>query len=188
MGEEAPQHRTLPRKPDPSRHARACKICKHPDRPEIEADFLRWRSPDDIGSEFHLTPRSLYRHAHATGLFRHRKRKLCRTLETFLERAAHVRVTAGDIIRAAKAYAHIDGDGEWVEPRSSHTTVVKRTKAQEKPEPSSSVAQELGSTGPQKSAPGDTRAPVSAFIATGERDASAFLPDRQSQSEIRPTP
>src|SRR5579862_1080228 len=34
--------------PDFARHAQRCAVCSHPDRDAIEADFIRWRSPQII--------------------------------------------------------------------------------------------------------------------------------------------
>jgi hypothetical protein len=53
------------------RHSAGCKICSHPDREEIERDFVNWRSPAVIAKEHGLKDRtSVYRHAHALGLVR----------------------------------------------------------------------------------------------------------------------
>ncbi|MGD1103526.1 MAG: hypothetical protein ABSA59_15860, partial [Terriglobia bacterium] len=52
------------------RHEFACKICAHPDREEIERDFVGWKSPITIAIDYALADRaSVYRHAHALGLF-----------------------------------------------------------------------------------------------------------------------
>jgi len=57
--------------PDFSRHARRCCICSHPDRDAIEGDFIRWHSVELIAREYKIaTRKSIYRHAHCTGLFR----------------------------------------------------------------------------------------------------------------------
>ncbi len=56
--------------PDFSRHARRCCICSHPDRDAIEGDFIRWHSVELIAREYKIaTRKSIYRHAHCTGLF-----------------------------------------------------------------------------------------------------------------------
>jgi hypothetical protein len=104
--------------PDFARHAERCSVCTHPDRDAIEADFIRWRSPQVIAREYKLAHRtSVYRHAHATGLFAWRRRELGRVLEGILESAEHIPVAASDvIIRAARIYAHLDEHGNWFEP------------------------------------------------------------------------
>lgn len=105
------------RRPHPARHARICSICNHPDRDAIEEDFTHWHSPSDIAFDYHLPDRSsVYRHAHATGLFARRSRNLRFVLENLLERVDKVKVTAHAVIRAVRAYTRINDAGEWIEP------------------------------------------------------------------------
>jgi hypothetical protein len=63
--------------PDPSAldyHQRKCKICNHPQREEIEEDFINWCKADEIVDVYQLEGyRAVYRHAHATGLFERRR-------------------------------------------------------------------------------------------------------------------
>ena len=109
--------------PDFSRHSRRCSVCSHRDRDAIEADFVRWRSPETIANTYGIVDRaSIYRHAHATGLFARRKRETCRVLENILECVETCPPTMIDtIIRAARAYAHMDEQGRWFEPpRTQH--------------------------------------------------------------------
>jgi hypothetical protein len=104
--------------PDFYRHARRCAVCNHPERDAIEADFVRWLSPEKIAAEYQIADRaSIYRHAHATGLFRSRKRELPRVLESILECVGNASLDSMDTItRAARVYAHLDDDGKWFEP------------------------------------------------------------------------
>ena len=110
--------------PDFSRHARRCCICSHPDRDAIEGDFIRWHSVELIAREYKIaTRKSIYRHAHCTGLFAWRRRELGRVLEGILENAEHVPlVSSGVIVRAARIYAHLDENGNWFEP--AHTNFI----------------------------------------------------------------
>ena len=110
--------------PDFSRHARRCCICSHPDRDAIEGDFIRWHSVELIAREYKIASRkSIYRHAHCTGLFAWRRRELGRVLEGILENAEHVPlVSSGVIVRAARIYAHLDENGNWFEP--AHTNFI----------------------------------------------------------------
>src|SRR5271155_1693038 len=72
--------------PDLARHARKCAVCSHPDRDAIEGDFVRWAALEKIAERYKLSDRStLYRHAHATGLFVRRKQEVGRVLESILE-------------------------------------------------------------------------------------------------------
>jgi hypothetical protein len=104
--------------PDYSRHSRRCTVCAHPHRDAIEADFVRWRSPNTIANMYGLVDRAaLYRHAHATGLFARRKRESCRVLEYVMECMETCPANMIDtVIRATRAYAHMDEQGRWFEP------------------------------------------------------------------------
>ncbi|HEY0703113.1 MAG TPA: hypothetical protein VGD60_10125 [Candidatus Acidoferrales bacterium] len=98
------------------RHARKCIICNHPDREAIELDYIHWRRAESIAKEFGFHFRNLYRHAYATGLHQDRRRNVGSALELLIEDAAGVRTTAGDIIKAVRAFAHINDRGEWQNP------------------------------------------------------------------------
>ena len=105
------------------RHAAECKICAHPQRDEIEQDFVSWRSPASIAKQYGLRNRSsVYRHAHALGLFAKRQRNVRAALEKILERAGEVEVTASAVVAAAQAYSKINASGQWVD-RNEHIDV-----------------------------------------------------------------
>ena len=100
-----------------SHHQRNCSICRHPDRAEIEDEFLRWHMPEQIAEDYKISDRScVYRHAHALGLVALRKRNLRFVLENILERVDEVQLTADSVIRAVQAYARVTDAGDWVEP------------------------------------------------------------------------
>lgn len=91
-------------------------MCAHPQCPEIEAAFVSWRSPADIAKEFGLADRAtVYRHAHAFGLFEKRQRNVRAALEHIIEQAAKVEVTANAVVAAIQAYAKLNANGQWVE-------------------------------------------------------------------------
>jgi hypothetical protein len=97
------------------RHQRDCTVCKHPKCEEIEAAFVAWRSPITIATEFGLADRAtVYRHAHALGLFEKRQRNIRAALEGIIERAGEVEVTAA-AVAAVQAYAKINSAGEWID-------------------------------------------------------------------------
>jgi hypothetical protein len=104
--------------PDLSRHSRRCSICAHPDRDAIEAEFIRWRSPEKIAKDYNLGSRlAIYRHAHAAGLLDQRRRHVSRVLESFLETVDDCPPLDFDpITRAVRVYAHLDDNGRWIEP------------------------------------------------------------------------
>jgi hypothetical protein len=117
----APSDPSLP--PDFNRHARRCCICSHPDRDAIEGEFIRWDCPRRIAKDYQIADRaSFYRHAHATGLYARRRREFARVLENILECVEHstLEETADVIIRASRVYAHLDENGNWVEPPRTH--------------------------------------------------------------------
>ncbi|HEV2298821.1 MAG TPA: hypothetical protein VGR72_09925 [Candidatus Acidoferrales bacterium] len=103
----------------PSRHSAKCRICNHPDRHVIEFEFLNWRNPADLARSYRLRDLStVYRHAHATGLFAKRRLNLRFAMERIVERVNEVPVTASSVIRAARAITRINDEGQWVDPPS----------------------------------------------------------------------
>ncbi|HEV2617455.1 MAG TPA: hypothetical protein VGU63_12695 [Candidatus Acidoferrales bacterium] len=115
---------------DFGRHAVQCRICNHPERASIEFDFLNWRNPWDIVKSYELRNIStVYRHAHATGLFGRRRLNLRFALERMVERVAEVPVTASSVIRAVRAIASINDAGQWTEPSSR--VIISREDARE---------------------------------------------------------
>ena len=87
------------------RHRRNCTVCSHQKCAEIESDFVSWRSPGAIAQEYGLADRaSVYRHAHALGLFSKRQRNVRAALERIIEKAGEVDVTAAAVVAAVQAY------------------------------------------------------------------------------------
>jgi hypothetical protein len=102
---------------DLAHHRRRCTICKHPELEAIEEAFLQWRRPGDLVYEFKLLSRtSLYRHAHALGLFEQRARNMRFALGAIIEKAESASPSADSIIRAIRAYSCLDDSGQWTEP------------------------------------------------------------------------
>ena len=98
------------------RHRRKCVVCHHPDRDEIEEEFLHWRSPYELARYYKISDhRSLYRHARATGLLDLRRHNFHSALDSLVEAAADARVTGDCVIRAIRAYSCIDRQGRWTE-------------------------------------------------------------------------
>lgn len=106
---------------DLKQHRNRCAVCKHRDRAAIEDAFLRWCNVGSIVQDFQLPARdSVYRHAHAFGLFARRDANLRFALAHIIEEAESVPVNAHAVIDAVRAYAHIDGGGHWIEPPTTH--------------------------------------------------------------------
>jgi len=98
------------------RHETNCKVCQHPERAAIEAEFIAWKSPSRIAADWKLRDRTtLYRHAWATGLMEKRRRNVRAALESIIERAHDVEVTAAAVVQAVAAYARINSEGRLVE-------------------------------------------------------------------------
>jgi hypothetical protein len=105
------------------RHKQSCTVCAHPGRDEIERDFVAWKSPSQMAQEYGLADRaSVYRHAHAFGLFAKRQRNLRGALERIIEQAGEVEVTASAVVAAVQAYAKINAQGQWIE-RNEHVNL-----------------------------------------------------------------
>lgn len=89
-----------------SRHSRKCSVCRHPQRAAIDHDFIHWYSPSKIVRDFGLyNRRTLYRHAHATGLFHRRGARLASMLEGILECGSTLTATPYSLIRAVEVYS-----------------------------------------------------------------------------------
>ena len=87
-----------------SGHENNCSVCSHPQREEIERDFVNWGSPATIAKHYKLANRaSVYRHAHALDLFPKRQRNVRAALEKIIERAGEVVVTAPAVVAAVQA-------------------------------------------------------------------------------------
>lgn len=120
--------------PSSSRHNRKCRVCRHPERVEIEREFIHWRSPEVIAREYGIAHHSaIYRHAHATGLFAQRATHLKLSLGPLIEKSMAVPVTADSIVRAVALCARLNDDGEWI---NSPKHVVHHRSQDAPPEPS----------------------------------------------------
>ena len=98
------------------RHSAGCKICAHELREEIERDFVSWHGPAEIAKTYHLRDRAtIYRHAHALGLFPRRQRNVRAALERIIKKAGGVEVTAAAVVAAVQAYAKINTQGQWID-------------------------------------------------------------------------
>jgi hypothetical protein len=132
LDEFSAQHdyeRGLGPKPEPresfSRHDRKCTICNHPERDAIDHHFLIWRPAEDIAEIYDIRDRSsIYRHAHATGLFERRRRTVRLALEPVIEQAVNVDVTADALVRAVRTYAQINDSGRFI---GAHPCVAHRS-------------------------------------------------------------
>ena len=103
-------------RPNLGRHESGCKVCAHPQREEIEHEFVGWKSPAAIATEYKLRNRStIYRHAHAFNLFAKRSRNLRAALERLVERVDDTAVSAGAIVQAVTTLARLNSQGQLIE-------------------------------------------------------------------------
>jgi hypothetical protein len=101
-----------------SRNQACCTVCAHPERLEIEREFVSWKSPAVIAAEYKLCDRSsVYRHAHAFNLISKRDRNLRGALCRIIEGIDEVKPNAGAIVQAIALLGKINSRGELVEPR-----------------------------------------------------------------------
>ena len=99
------------------RHSRKCSICHHPQRQEIEEDFVHWRRPTTIMKLYAIGKRAtIYGHAHAFGLLDVRARNLRSALGILIEKGDDREPSAMEVIEAVRLFAHVSPQGEWVQP------------------------------------------------------------------------
>ncbi len=99
------------------RHSRKCSICHHPQRQEIEEDFVHWRRPATIMRLYAIKKRTtIYGHALALGLLDVRARNLRSALGNIIEKGDDREPTSKEVVLAVRAYANINAQGEWVPP------------------------------------------------------------------------
>jgi hypothetical protein len=111
-----------------SRHQRKCVICHHPDRDEIEEEFIHWGIVWQMSKDYGIDDyRSIYRHARATGLLERRRANFRSALDQIIEQAAGAKVTGDTVIRAIRAYSCLDKEGRWAEPPTQVVFTVVRT-------------------------------------------------------------
>jgi hypothetical protein len=98
------------------RHKRNCTICSHEKCEEIEREFVSWTGATAIAKEYGIADRTtVYRHAHAFGLFAKRQRNIRAALEKIIEQAGEVEVTSAAVVAAVQAYAKINAQGQWID-------------------------------------------------------------------------
>jgi hypothetical protein len=114
--------------PIEDRHCRKCHVCNHPDRDLIELDFLNWRSSRAISIDHQIPENSIYRHAHALGLFDLRRANMRLALDRVIEKCSYAEATADTVVRAVRAQACLTDDNHWVEP-ARHLIVTSQPAA-----------------------------------------------------------
>src|ERR1700683_3902459 len=111
------------------RHSRKCIICAHPDREAIDEAFLHWSRNDQVVKDYDLPSlSSLYRHAHACGLWNQRRSNIRFALDRIIEKAGEAKLNAYAVLRAIDISCRFDKHGAYVEPTKraiiEHRTVT----------------------------------------------------------------
>jgi hypothetical protein len=99
------------------RHRAKCAVCQHPDREEIEEEYLHWHDVWQIAQQYEIDDyRSIHRHARAYGLVQSRRENIFSALDNIVEKSEDAKVTGDMVIRAIRAYSCITASGQWIEP------------------------------------------------------------------------
>ena len=113
------------------RHSRKCTICNHPERESIDEAFLHWSRSERIVRDYNLPSLStLYRHAHACGLWNLRRIKIRRALDRIIEQAGDCKPSGNAVLRAIEISCRFDQDDRYVEP-NKRVIIEHRTAATE---------------------------------------------------------
>jgi hypothetical protein len=118
--------------PNLGRHASGCRVCMHPDRQEIENDFVSWKSPAKIATEYNITNRaSIYRHARAFNLGLKRARNVHAALERIIEQVDDVQVNAAAVVQAIGMLARMVEQDKVVERNQAVNDLLSQMSDQE---------------------------------------------------------
>jgi hypothetical protein len=90
------------RKINLGRHQAQCAICNHPDREQIEEEWVNWGPTSYTARRYGVSRDGIYRHAHALGLFRKRERNAIRVLEKMIERVDSTEMNCATMLSALK--------------------------------------------------------------------------------------
>ena len=127
------QKEDLPMLPAEERHQRKCLICHHPDREEIEEEFIHWRDVWYLAKQYDIAdPRSIDRHARAFGLVERRRENRRYMLDRILENGPG-KVTPDSVIQAIRAYSCLTDDNRWVEPPTRVEYAITTNRPQNPP-------------------------------------------------------
>lgn len=114
------------------RHKARCLICRHPQREEIEEDFLDWSSPREIAETYGIASyRAIYRHATALGLFDRRRANIQRATDRIIERIGETQMTAAAIVGAIRIT--LNEERKWLD--CVHRLIHQDIRGQEMPVP-----------------------------------------------------
>jgi hypothetical protein len=114
------------------RHKERCHICRHPQREEIEEDFLDWTSPREIAETYGIASyRAIYRHATALGLFDRRRANIQRVTDRIIERIDETKITAAAIVAAIRVT--LNEERKWLD--CVHRLIHQDIRGEQMPAP-----------------------------------------------------
>ena len=132
--------------PAQERHQRKCAVCRHPDREEIEEEFIHWRDVCYLAQDYNIQDyRSIYRHARVFGLIERRRENRRYMLDRILENFPN-NANAHAVIQAIRAYSCLTDDNRWVEPPTRVEYAITTNRPQ-------NPAPELESASPRRESP-----------------------------------
>ena len=113
-------------------------VADGPRREAIDEAFLHWCRNDLILKEFSIPNlSSLYRHAHACGLWNLRRSHIRHALDRIIEHAGECRPSGNAVIRAIEISCRFDQDGRYVVPQKKviieHHTITTAPNPNRKP-------------------------------------------------------
>lgn len=149
------------------RHQAQCTICLSPNRQQIDEDWINWHHPGHFKDAFGVSRDTLYRHAHATGLFSKRRKNVSMVLEKMIERVDWAPVSGSVILSAIKVLEKINRAGQEGEPvhETDPKVLLKRMSPEERQQfvQDGSLPEwfsEANGTTPCQSQEGDKTSPV----------------------------
>jgi hypothetical protein len=86
------------------RHQSQCTVCSHPQRQEIEEEWVNWGNTTLLADRSGLSRDSLYRHMRATNADIKRQKNIKGALERMIERLDMASLSGSTIMAALKAY------------------------------------------------------------------------------------
>jgi hypothetical protein len=115
-------------------HQAQCTVCSHPERQEIEEEWISWHYADDVAARYGISRDAIYRHARALDLYSIRRKNIRRALEGIAERVSRTRMSGSEVLSAIKALVKINSEGQGAEHIESTdpTKLFKRMSPEER--------------------------------------------------------
>ncbi len=176
-----------------AQHRARCRICKHPEREEIEREFLDWVSLREIAEDWKLPSfRAIYRHAHAVGLFERRRKNRLAALDAIIERVHEVPVTASAVVAAIRLSLELEGEPTGSGRRSQAPEFLLSLEGLPRTNAVTGVAPDAGSMFPCGSTDDDIagratlqRAPAgSEALGSGTLQCAASSGDQEGEQAV----